>query len=164
MVGRFFRLLILLAVPGLLLGAAPARAQTATTTFSVTANANANCLISGNTLAFGAFTGIAAAATATLSVTCTNTTGYNIGLNAGTGTGATVINRLLTGPSSATLAYALFQDSGHLLNWGQTVGTDTVSGTGNGSAQTLTIYGLVLASQFPAPGSYSDTVTATITY
>ena len=70
----------------------------------------------------------------------------------------------MTGPAGATLAYALYQDSAHTINWGNTVGTDTVSGTGNGSAQTLTVYGEVPAGQSVTPGAYTDTITATITY
>ena len=97
-------------------------------------------------------------------VTCTNGTTYNVGLNAGTVTGATVTTRAMTGPASATLSYALYQDSGHATNWRNTVGTDTKSGIGNGSAQTLTVYGQLAASQYPTPGAYTDTITATITY
>ena len=70
----------------------------------------------------------------------------------------------MTGPASALLGYKLFRDSGRTLNWGNTVGTDTVSGTGNGIAQLLTVYGQVPAGQFPRPGNYADTITATITY
>jgi spore coat protein U-like protein len=70
----------------------------------------------------------------------------------------------MTGPGSALLGYSLFSDSARTVNWGQTVGTDTVTGTGNGTAQALTVYGDVPAGQYLAPGSYSDTITATVTY
>jgi len=75
-----------------------------------------------------------------------------------------VTNRSMTGPSSSHLAYKLFSNSGHTTNWGNTVGTDTVAGTGTGAAQSLTVYGQITAAQFVRPGSYTDTVTATITY
>jgi spore coat protein U-like protein len=39
-----------------------------------------------------------------------------------------------------------------------------VSGTGNGNAQTLTVYGQLPAGQYVTPGAYADTITATITY
>jgi spore coat protein U-like protein len=93
------------------------------------------------------------ATTTSLSVTCTNGTSYNVGLNAGTASGATVTTRAMTGPGGATLSYALYQDSGHSTNWGNTVGTDTKSGTGDGSAQTMTVYGNLSANQYPTPGS-----------
>jgi spore coat protein U-like protein len=44
------------------------------------------------------------------------------------------------------------------------VSTDTVAGTGNGAAQAITVYGQAAAGQYVAPGSYADTITATITY
>lgn len=152
------------AAAGLALSNLPAAASTATTTFNVTATVQATCLVSGSNLAFGTYSGSAIAMTTTLSVTCTNGTTYNVGLNAGTASGATVTTRAMTGPGSATLSYAMYQDSGHTTNWGNTVGTDTKSGSGNGSAQTLTVYGQLAASQYPSPGSYSDTITATVTY
>jgi spore coat protein U-like protein len=151
-----------LALAGLT--SAPALASTATTTFNVTATVQATCIISASNLGFGNYSGSAIATTTSLSVTCTNGTSYNVGLNAGTASGATVTTRAMTGPGGATLGYGLYQDSGHSTNWGNTVGTDTKSGTGNGSAQTLTVYGNLSGNQYPTPGSYSDTITATITY
>ena len=153
-----------IAVIGMAAASVPAVASTATTTFNVTATVQATCLISANNLGFGTYSGSAIATTTTMSVTCTNGTTYNVGLNAGTAAGATVTARAMTGPGAATLSYALYQDSGHSTNWGNTVGTDTKSGTGNGSAQSMTVYGNLTANQYPTPGSYSDTITATITY
>jgi spore coat protein U-like protein len=150
----------------LLLGVAPlsAVAATNTTTFAVTATVQATCLVSATPMAFGTYTGSAATSTSTISVTCTNTTPYNVGLNAGTATGATVTARKMSGPNSAVLAYSLTSDSAHSVNWGQTVGTDTVAGSGNGSAQALTVYGQVAGGQYVNPGAYADTITATVTY
>jgi spore coat protein U-like protein len=149
---------------GLALSPLPAAASTATTTFSVTATVQSTCLISGNNLGFGTYTGTAIPTTTTVSVTCTNGTTYNVGLYPGTASEATVTTRAMTGAGGATLSYALYQDSGHSANWVQTVGIDTKSGTGDGSAQTLTIYGNLAAGRYPTPGSYTDTITATITY
>ena len=139
-------------------------AATTTTTFAVTATVQATCLVSATPLAFGTYTGAVANSTSAVSVTCTNTTPYNVGLSAGLATGATVTARKMTGPASALLAYALFSDAARTVNWGQTIGTDTVTGTGNGSAQAITVYGQVAAAQYVAPGAYNDTITATVTY
>ncbi|MBR0667019.1 spore coat U domain-containing protein [Roseomonas hellenica] len=157
-------LVALLAAPMLDAPSQPASAATATGTFQVTATVQATCLISANPLAFGTYTGTQTDATTTLAVTCTNTTPYTVGLDAGTATGATVTTRRMTGPASAFLNYALFSDSARTINWGNTVGTNTVAGTGSGAAQTLTVYGRVPAAQFVAPGAYVDTITATITF
>lgn len=159
----------LVSVGLLLVGVAtvgmPAFASTtATTNFTVTATVQATCTIAATAMTFAtAYTGAANInATSTVTATCTNTTPYTIGLNAGTTTGATTTNRLLAGPSGATLKYQLYSDSGYTTYWGNA--TNVVSGTGNGSAQALTVYGQILSGQLPAPGTYTDTVTATITY
>jgi spore coat protein U-like protein len=143
---------------------ASAAAATATTTFAVTANVQATCLISATALTFGPYTGALVNGTSTVSVTCTNGTTYNIGFNQGLGTGSTVTTRKMTGPGSAVLEYDLFSDSARSTNWGQTVGSDTIAGTGNGSTSTLTVYGQVTSAQYVTPGAFTDTVTATVTY
>ncbi|MBZ9978061.1 spore coat U domain-containing protein [Mesorhizobium sp. BR-1-1-10] len=102
--------------------------------------------------------------TTTISVQCTNSTPYSVGLNAGGGAGATVAVRKMTGPASATINYAIYRDAARTQVWGNTVGTDVITGTGNGSAQSLTAYGRVPAQTTPAPGVYSDVVAVTITY
>ena len=138
--------------------------STVSTTFTVTATNSNACTISANPLAFGTYTGLQVNSTSTISVTCTNTTPYNVGLDAGTASGATVTNRSMTGPASTLLGYMLFRDSTRTLNWGNTVGLDTLAGSGSGTVQPLTVYGQVPAAQYARPGSYSDTITATITY
>jgi spore coat protein U-like protein len=138
--------------------------STATTVFTVTAIVVKYCSVSATNLAFGTYTGTLINSTSTISVTCTNTTSYNVGLNAGLATGATVTNRSMTGPGSALLHYSLFSNSGYTTNWGYTVGTDTVARTGNGATQPLTVYGQVPAGKFAAPGSYTDTITVNVTY
>jgi spore coat protein U-like protein len=147
-----------------LLTSIPAAAATATTTFTVTATVQATCLVSATGLAFGTYTGAVASSTSTVSVTCTNTTPYNVGFSAGLATGATVTTRKMTGPASALLSYGLYSNAGYTTNWGLTIGTDTVAGTGNGSAQAITVYGQAAAGQYVAPGAYSDTITVTVTY
>ena len=116
-------------------------AATATTTFAVTATVAATCLISATPLGFGNYTGVVDPASSTVTVTCSNTTPYNVGLSAGLATGSTVTTRQMTGPASALLNYALFSDASRTVNWGQTIGTDTVTGTGNGTAQAINVFG-----------------------
>ncbi len=146
------------------LSSAPADAATSDATIGVTSTVQATCLNTATPLAFGTYTGAVAVATATVTVTCTNTTPYNVGLDAGLATGASVTTRQLTGPAAALLAYVLTSDAAHAVNWGITVGTDTVAGTGTGVGQPLTIYGQEAAGQFVTPGAYTDTITATVTY
>lgn len=140
-------------------------ASTATSAFQVTATVGATCTLTSTNLAFGGYSGSQLAATSTLSVVCTLSTPYNVGLSAGISTGATVSSRAMTGSTSAALLhYGLYADAAHTVNWGNTVGTDTLAGVGTGTAQALTIYGMIPASQGVPADSYADTVTATITY
>jgi spore coat protein U-like protein len=154
----------ILASMALSLSSLTALAATAINTFGVTATVQASCSISASTLSFGSYNGTVATATSAVSVTCTNSTPYNVGLSSGVASGATVAARKMTGPTSALLSYSLFSDPSRSINWGQTVGSDTISGTGNGAVQALTVYGQAPAGQYLAPGSYTDTITATITY
>jgi spore coat protein U-like protein len=145
---------------------ATSQATTTTSTFTVQITITASCTInSASTLNFGS-QGVLTAnvdQTSTIQVQCTNTTPYNIGLNAGTATGATVTTRKMTSGSN-TVSYALYSDSGRTTNWGNTVGTDTVAATGTGASQSFTVYGRVPAQTTPAPATYTDTITVTVTY
>ncbi|AOJ87514.1 spore coat protein U [Burkholderia sp. MSMB0856] len=141
---------------------------TATAQFNVTLTIQANCAIAANPLAFGS-SGVLTAAInqqTTVSVTCSNSTPYNIGLDAGSVSGSTVSSRLMAGTTSGntstTVGYQLYQDSGHTTVWGNTQGTDTVGGTGTGSAQVLNVYGQVPTQATPKPDTYQAAVTATV--
>jgi spore coat protein U-like protein len=141
-------------------------AATTTSTFTVQVTLTASCTInSASTLNFGS-QGVLIAnvdQTSTIQVQCTDTTPYNIGLDAGTGSGATVAVRKLTS-GGATVNYTLYSNTGRTTVWGNTVGTDTVAATGNGTAQSYTVYGRVPPQSTPAPGTYTDTITVTVTY
>jgi spore coat protein U-like protein len=139
---------------------------TTTAPFTVQMTITASCVInSASTLNFGSQGVLTSAvnATSTIQVQCTNTTPYNIGLNAGTATGATVTTRKMTNAGN-TISYSLYSNAGMTTNWGNTVGTDTVAATGNGAAQSYTVYGQVPAQTTPAPATYTDTITVTVTY
>ena len=139
---------------------------TTTTTFTVQITITASCTInSASTLNFGS-QGVLTAnvdQTSTIQVQCTNTTPYNIGLNAGTASGATVTTRKMTN-GGATVNYFLYSNSGRTTNWGNTVGTDTVSSAGTGASQSFTVYGRVPTQTTPTPATYTDTITVTVTY
>lgn len=139
---------------------------TVTATFTVSTNVVTTCVVSATPLSFGTYQGTSNQdSTSTITVDCSNTAPYNVGLDAGTSTGATVTTRAMTGPTGALpLHYSLFSDSALTVNWGNTVGTDTVAGTGTGNAQDLIVYGRVPSGQGNRAGTYTDTITATVTY
>lgn len=141
---------------------------TATATLTVTLTLQANCSISANPLNFGT-NGVLSTAInqqTNVAVTCTNTTPYNVGLDAGTVTGSSVTSRLMagtaTGNTATTVNFQLYQDAGHTTVWGNTQGTNTVAGTGTGTAQSIAVYGQVPAQTTPKPDTYQTTVTATV--
>jgi spore coat protein U-like protein len=153
-------------------GPAVATTTTVTSTFAVNLTIAATCVINSTTAlnfgSLGVLGGISGTdpnnGTATVAVQCTDTTPFNIGLDGGTGGGNTTTRKLLNTGSSATVNYKLYSDSGFSTNWGNAVGTDTVSHTGDGASHTYTVYGQIPAQTTPAPGTYADLVTVTVTY
>lgn len=146
------------------------RAGSATANLQVQITLVASCAISANTLNFGSGVGLLSSAvngSTTLAVTCSNSTPYTVSLDGGNVSGSTVSARLMagtaTGNTSTTLQFQLYSDTNRTVVWGNTSGT-WVSGTGNGSAQTLTVYGQVPAQATPKPDTYQTTVTATVSY
>ena len=153
---------------GALAFAQSAQAQsTTTTTFPVTANVLEACLVTALPLDFGDYDPTSSTdldETTTLDVLCTVGTSFEVGLSAGTASGATVTTREMTG-SSDTLGYGLFQNVSRSTNWGNTPGTDTPAPiTAGVLTETMTVYGRVPAGQNVAAGAYADTITVTVTY
>jgi spore coat protein U-like protein len=148
-----------------LLGSAQATTTT-TSTFQVSVTLAATCTINSASALTFPNSGVLATnvdQSSTIQVTCTTSTPYTIGLDAGTGTGATVAVRKLTGGGS-TVNYTLYSDSSHTTVWGNTPPTDTVAGTGNGTSQSFTVFGRIPPQTTPAPGTYTDTITVTVSY
>ena len=153
-------------------GSKVAQAATTTANMTVQLTVTASCTVNAATLDFGS-TGLLAALinqTTTLSVTCTNTTPYSVGLDNGANFSAT--RRMRQGATANYIGYALYTDSGRTNAWTTASSSTTCTtanscslGTGNGSAQSITVYGQVPAlGTAPTPGAYTDTVTITVTY
>jgi spore coat protein U-like protein len=134
-----------------------------------------SCTISSTaTVAFGTYnpiSGSSLAGTGSISVTCSAlvvglNVSYVIALNAGLyGTLAARKMNYLT----SYLPYNLYTTSGYTTVWGDgTAGTSTVSDSYLLSllshTVTYTVYGLISASQNVIAGSYTDTITVTVTY
>lgn len=159
--------LVTLSTAAIAASAATYSNGTATANFDVTLKIVANCIISATNMDFGQNQGVihtTVNAQTSVVVTCTNTTPYNVGLNAGTGTGSSGTTRFMngtTGGNTSTVQFSLFQTAGATA-WGNTQGTDTLGGTGNGNAQTLTVYGQIPVQTTPQPDTYKSTITATV--
>lgn len=153
-----------------LLGLESATAGTASNTFQVQATVVSACTVSGSALNFGASidplaTATPLDATSTLSVVCTNTTPYTVSLNAGVNAGgaSNFASRAMKSGANS-LGYQLYLDAGHSSIWGDGTVSSTHSGTGTGSTQSLTIHGRLPSLSNVVPGSYTDTVTVTVSY
>lgn len=172
---RFARLAALATalVSGVLL-AGPAGAATSTAALTVQITITAACSVNAATLDFGTNAGTALLAAAvnastTVSVTCTSGSPYSVGM--GNGQNATGSQRRMINGGNY-ISYDLYTDAGLLNAWttasNSTTCTSTNScilGTGNGSAQSIDVYGVVPSvAVAPPAGSYADSVTMTVTY
>lgn len=161
-----FKKIAALAALGIVALTDASQATTATTSFAVSATVASGCAITALPLAFGSYDAAGSSAvdaTTTVTVVCTVGTPYNVGLNAGGTSGATVATRKLASGLNR-LNYTLYQDTNRTTVWGNTVGTDTVSGTYALAQSPITVYGRIASGQVVPAGTYTDTVTVTITY
>jgi spore coat protein U-like protein len=147
--------------------ASPAGAGTVTDTFDVTLTIQAGCEVSApNNLNFGTVTFLdtALAGTVDFSVRCTSGTNGTISLNGGIGCSGTVATRTMESGANS-VNYSLYMNNSYATIWGDgTSGTSTYPHTGTGSTTNLTIYGRVPSQSTPVAGTYSDTITITVTY
>ncbi len=138
-----------------------------TDSLEVTATVLASCEVNATDLIFGNYDPVAAThveAQTSLSVTCTNGTPYHVGLSLGDGSGASMANRRMTKDGgSQTLNYVLYKDNQHSVLWGNS-GTDRVSATGDGTSDTIDVFGRIPMQQAAPAGDYSDTVVVTVSW
>jgi len=155
---------------GILLAAAgAAKSDTKDATFKVSATVLKACTIAAADLDMGTWDGTGNLnGASTITVKCTNGTGYDVALNPGDN-GSTEADRKLAN-GGELLAYNLYSDAARSLVWGDDAGTNTVPGTGTGmanaNAQDIRVYARVQLADLQAakPGTYIDSVMATITY
>lgn len=140
---------------------------TGTTTFytQVTANYSSACAVSvtATDLNFGSASSLASAVngTAAITMTCPPSTSWKVGLS--NGANASGNQRRMAGGTGDYIGYELYRDAARSLRWGSSAGVDTVDGSGN-PGSSIPVYGRVPAQGNVTPGSYSDTITVTITY
>ena len=130
-----------------------------------TATILANCLVTATNVDFGSngFIVNNIDSTGTITARCTNSTPYTVALNNGSGGGTGPTARKMVNGAQSVI-YGLYQNAARSLPFGSTTGTDTLSGTGTGLAQSIIVYGRVPPQTTPNPGTYTDTIVVTITY
>ena len=162
-----------LSSAALLTAAGTALADTQTSFINVSATVLKNCAVTSNPLAFGNYTPNSGALTGntTIKVNCTKGSAFTVSLNAGTTTGGTVAQRLMTDGTN-TLQYNLYKDAGLSTIFGDGSGgsatqTDNGKGMSPASAWSYTVYGSLpdsATNQDAPPGSYTDKITVTVSY
>nr|WP_226857416.1 spore coat U domain-containing protein [Acidithiobacillus concretivorus] len=155
-----------------------AEASVKTATFNVEATVAPICKVSAQNLNFGSYTpGTSLDGQSEISGACTNGTQFTVswspGLHAGSA-GYDNRNMAGTGSGPATSAdllhYQLYSTANHNAVLGDgSDGTITVSSAGIGMNTVLSanMYGQIpdtTANQQAVPGTYSDTITVTVTY
>ena len=132
--------------------------------FNVSATVAKQCSVSATALNFGTVALLSGntPGTSTLSVQCANGSAYNVGLDSGQNSASISSRKMLMGTNA--VSYQLYSNSARTVTWGNTVGTNTVGGTGTGSTQNFTVYGSVPPQTTPPAGVYQDTITITVTY
>jgi spore coat protein U-like protein len=58
----------------------------------------------------------------------------------------------------------MYSDSDRTVLWGETAPGDTLNETGDGTTKDYTVYGSLPAQTPAATGTYSDSVTVTVSY
>ena len=151
-------------------------AATTATNFTVSATVVATCQISAGPLNFGNYvpgSGTMLHVNTIISVQCTNgTASPTLALNAGT-SGGSMTNRLMLGPSSTKLQYNLYTSSGYTTVFGDGTGGSATVPVAIGANSFVTPVQVTVYGQLPdnaanqgaaTPGTYTDIVTATLTY
>ena len=146
--------------------AAPAYANTAD--LDVTATVEDSCTVANSTMNFGTLSVINGTnhdASASVSLTCTIGADYTVSLDNGNNAGAGT-QRFLNYDDGATvhqIPYNLYSDTARSTAW-NSAGFNP-AGTASGTSETLTVYGRIPSTAANViAGSYTDTVTVSITF
>ena len=150
----------------------PVNSNTATANLQVTATIAASCSIATTPVAFGTIptNGSQVIADGTINVTCSSGTTAVVTLDEGGNkqgySSPDYPGRAMKHSSAASvIPYYLYSDGGNTA-FGTNVGAqNTIIGTG--AEQSINVHGTASVSEmmeFPVPGSYADTVVATVTY
>ncbi len=146
-------------------------AGTDTATLNISATAVTGCSFDANSynINFGNYDGsTTVSSSVNIGFTCA-TAGVAYTLEANNGNNFDVANgdRRITDGSGNYLAYALFKDAGFTQPFGTAANTEEISGTSGsaGVSNSITIHaGMQNGQPISAAGSYTDTVTLTLTF
>ena len=155
------------AVPALALSQ-PAMAGSNSGDMAVSALVLDNCTVVAGPLNFGSITDLGSSdvnAQSTITLACTPNAGFQVGLDDGDNANAGQ-RRLTNTANGEFIAYEVYSDGGYSTRWGNTLDTDTVSGTANAAGvASLTAYGQIASGvNSVSAGLYTDTITVTVNF
>jgi len=151
-------------------GSDVAAQTTSTATITVSATIAATCTITTANLSFGTYNPSAdSTGNATITATCTNGTPYNINFSSAPDGVTTDTYKLYSAGTSAAASSlwleASFGATSGFTNPITNGNTYTISGTGNGSAQSKTLYGKIATGQTGRVAtSFSKIMTLNLVY
>lgn len=157
-----------------------ARGATATATFTVTASLTNGCVFGSSlsspttnlgTINFGSFPSVptnvdvvSTSGAGSVVVTCTPGTTVAIGMDYGIHGGSATQRYMANSGATATLGYQLYQNAARTVVWGTGAQAMTISSFPS-TTQTYPVYGRLFSfTTSPTAGTYTDTVTVTLTY
>lgn len=151
--------------------AAPAAAEQLTGYMTVSMNVTGTCTsLNVGSMNFGSAAGggniPATDGQATITVDCTPGTQFTMDADMGING---LQNRLMTafGNPFTGIGYELYIDSARSVVWGTQAGGGTgslISLSANGGSQAVTVYGRTSGASFPDIGTFSDSITVTLTF
>lgn len=137
----------------------------------ITATVLSSCVVTTNAINHTDFAPDATTepqSSADIAVVCTApNTNYNVLISKGTGTGAAndgTLREMRVLGVGDPLRYTLYRDAARTLVWGDTVGTNTATGTGGLVPSIHTVYSKIFSGQSVPPGVYTDTVMVSVVY
>lgn len=153
-----------------------AQAGTDSATFQVTATVIDSCkVVSASDIGFGNYDPAAANnatpadASGTVQVRCTKNTAAAVtldqGTNAAAGSTCAAPSRQMADAGTDRLGYQIYKDAARTQVWGcDTTNDAAFTSAGIASPVSLTTYGRIPAGQDVPAGSYTDTVSVTVTF
>ena len=127
----------------------------------------ANCTVTATAVTFGNYDPLAAASrnrNGRITIRCNGTGTFTVAISTGQ-SGSYTPRYMTSGTTGDQLNYNLYTDAARSLIWGDgSGGTQTVSQPFSNNRVRLTVYGQIPALENIAAGSYTDSITATVTF
>ncbi|HTK29299.1 MAG TPA: spore coat U domain-containing protein [Vicinamibacterales bacterium] len=152
-----------------LAAATAVEAGSASTSLALSASVASNCTIASSAVSFGTYDPVVGNVssnldgTGSVTVACTKGATATIALNLGAN--ASGSTRRLGDGSGNFLTYEIYQDSSRVTVWSNSGGgLLTPAAAPSAAPRSFTAYGRVASGQDVPPGSYTDSVTATVNF